>query len=79
MTQFVGIHYRPSDKRAYTFANDGEPVAPGDFVKAPLRNGELTTVQVVSVTDEAPPFECKAIAGKAERPESWPAEPNTPA
>lgn len=73
MTQFVAIRYRPNEQRTYTFANEGEAVQPGDFVRAPLRNGSLTTVEVVSVTDEAPPFECKLIAEKAERPESWPA------
>jgi hypothetical protein len=71
MTQFVAIRYAPTDKRTYTYANDGEPVAPGDFVSVPLRNNEPKAVEVVNVTDVEPPFACKGIFGKAEPPVGW--------
>ena len=72
-TQYVAIRYAPGDRRSYTFANDGEPVKAGDFVEAPLRNGDPKVVEVVSVEETPPPFDCKRIIGKAERPASWPA------
>jgi hypothetical protein len=78
MTQFVAIRFRPGEKRSYTYANDGEPCAAGDFVQVPLRNGTPTTVEVMSVTDEAPPFECKPMLRQAERPDSWPISDTLP-
>lgn len=65
MTQFIKCRFRPLDTRTYTYANDGDPVAPGDFVKvADARSDGWKRVEVVSVTDKAPPFACKPILGK---------------
>lgn len=63
-TQFVKCVFKPGDSRAYTYANEGEPVSPGDWVKVPdNRSDGWKRVQVVEVTDEVPPFACKAILG----------------
>jgi hypothetical protein len=78
MTQFVAIRYAPGDRRSYTFRNDGELVAAGTFVEVTLRNGDPKVVEVVSVTDEAPPFECKPMLRQAERPDSWPISDTLP-
>ena len=73
MTQFVAIRYAHTDKRSYTFVHEGEPVAPGEFVEVSLRNGEPKVVEVVEVTDKAPPFTCKPVLSVGcERPASWP-------
>lgn len=63
-TQFVACKFRISDTRTFTYANDGTPVKDGDVVRVPDRSGDgWKKVYVVSVTDEAPPFECKPILG----------------
>lgn len=65
-TQFVKCVFRPGDSRTYTYANDGEPVASGDWVKVPDNRGNdgaWKRVQVVEVTDVVPPFACKPILG----------------
>lgn len=63
--QFVKCQFNPWDQRSYTYINDGDPVALGDKVRVETKRGE-TVVEVVGVTDEAPPFECKPILGKHE-------------
>lgn len=64
MPQFVACKFRPSDSRTYTYQNDGEPVASGDWVKVADRSGEgWKRVQVVSISDEEPAFACKPILG----------------
>lgn len=66
--QFIKCRFRSSDTRAYTYSNPGEPVAVGDFVKAPDKSGdgwkrvEVTEIDVPKPTQ----FECKAILGKIE-------------
>jgi hypothetical protein len=67
MAQFIKCKFRSNDTRAYTYRNDGEPVAVGDFVKAPdnrdpdsWKRGEVTEIDVEQPTA----FECKAILGK---------------
>ena len=63
MPQFVACEFRPGS-RAYTYRNDGDPVAPGDWVKVADKSGAgWKRVQVVGVTDDEPAFECKAILG----------------
>jgi hypothetical protein len=65
MTVYVACKFRPEDSRAYTYEWDGEPLAIGDTVKvADARSDGWKRVQVVSITDEAPPFACKPILGK---------------
>lgn len=66
MTQFVKCRFNAWDQRTYTYANDGEPVEPGDFVKvADARNPDSwKRVEVMEVTDQAPPFACKPVLGK---------------
>nr|WP_047169712.1 hypothetical protein [Sphingomonas sp. Y57] len=75
MTVYVACKFRPTDTRTYTYSYDGdETFAPGDIVKVP-DNRDPTAwkrVEVVSVSDQAPPFACKPILGRVE-PE--PAEP----
>lgn len=67
MMQYAACKFRPEDTRTYTYAWDGEPLAPGDQVKvADNRSDGWKRVTVVSVADEAPPFECKPILGKDE-------------
>lgn len=62
--QFVKCVFRAGDSRSYTYANEGEPVASGDWVKvADNRSDGWKKVLVVDVTDEAPPYACKPILG----------------
>lgn len=63
--QYVACKFRPTDTRSYTYENDGEPVAVGDFVKVPdNRSDGWKRVEVVEISDTAPPFACKPILGK---------------
>ena len=71
MTQFVNCGFTPGTRRLYAYRNDGEPLQPGDFVKVEGKGADKT-IEVVEILDEAPPFECKAVLGKAERPDGWP-------
>lgn len=65
--QFVACRFRPEDSRTYTYVNEGAPVAVGDIVKVPdNRSDGWKRVEVVSITDKAPNFACKAILGKVE-------------
>lgn len=65
--QFVACKFRIADTRTFTYHNDGEPVAEGDHVLVPDRNGDgRKKVFVVSVSDEAPPFPTKPVLGKYE-------------
>ncbi len=67
-TQFCKCTFRDGDVRSYTYANDGEPVAPGDLVSvADSRDPDSwKRVRVVEVSDEAPPFACKPVLGRVE-------------
>lgn len=63
--QFVACKFKSSDSRSYTYEWSGEPLAPGDFVKvADARSDGWKRVEVVSISDQAPPFACKPILGK---------------
>lgn len=66
--QYVKCRFRSSDTRLYTYANDGAPVASGDFVKVPDNRDPSAwkRVEVVEVTADAPSFQCKPILGKIE-------------
>lgn len=80
MTQFVACKFRPEDSRSYTYHWDGEPLAPGDVVKVDDARGDgWKRVEVVSISDKAPPFACKPILGKID-PESdgEPVDPDAP-
>lgn len=62
--QFVKCVFRPGDSRSYTYLNEGDPVASGDWVKVPDKSGEgWKKVQVVEVSTFEPPFACKPILG----------------
>lgn len=76
MTIYVACKFRPEDKRTYTYTYDGaEPLAPGDQVKVPdNRPDGWKRVTVDAISDQAPPFACKAILGKVE-PEDEAAAP----
>lgn len=65
--KFVACKFRPEDTRSYTYTWDGEPLAPGDMVKVEDRSGDgWKRVHVVSISDEAPSFQCKPILGRYE-------------
>lgn len=65
--QFVACKFRSTDTRTYTYHNDGDPVAVGDQVKvADAKSDGWKRVEVVSITDEKPPFPTKPILGKVE-------------
>lgn len=40
MRQFVVIKFRPTDDRAYTYHNDGEPLAAGQTARIESKSGE---------------------------------------
>ena len=62
--QYVTIKFRPLDAKTYTYHFDGPPVAPGDRVKVPSRDGDgWQGVHVVAVSDEKPPHPTKPILG----------------
>lgn len=70
--QFVACKFRSEDKRSYTYHNDGEPLAVGDFAKVMDRSGDgWKRVEVVSIADQAPPFPTKPILEKLD-PEPHP-------
>lgn len=67
MPQYVKCRFRPEDSRIYTYVNPLEPVSVGDFVKVPdARSFDdgWKRVEVMEITDEEPPFTCKAILGR---------------
>lgn len=66
--QYIGIKFRPQDRRVYTYHNDGEPCEVGEIVKIATREG-WQRVEVVAVNLEKPPFDTKPIAGKLPPPE----------
>ncbi len=75
MPQYVACRFRPTDTRTYTYVHDGEPLKPGDMVKvADARSDGWKRVEVVSISDEAPPFACKPVLGLAEPEEPAAAE-----
>lgn len=66
--QYVACKFYPSDRRTYTYHNDGAPVAAGDEVKVgDARSDGWKKVTVVSVSDLQPPFPTKPILGKVEK------------
>jgi hypothetical protein len=72
MTQFIAARFKPDSTRDYTYRNDGDPVAVGDFVKVEAARGEgITVIEVTAIVDKEPPFVCKPIIEKTERPDSW--------
>lgn len=64
--QFVTCVFRPGDRRAYTYHNDGQPVDIGDkvLVEGPRNEGKVA-VTVSGLVDQPPPFATKGILGKA--------------
>lgn len=66
MRQFAACRFRSTDTRTFTYHNDAEPLAPGDFVEVDAR-GSVKTVEVVSITDLAPEFETKPVIRKVEQ------------
>jgi hypothetical protein len=78
VTQFIEARFTHDAQRTYAYRNDGEPLEPGDFVKVEAKGGGWKTVEVARIRDDAPPFECKPVLEKAERPDSWPAPETAP-
>lgn len=72
MPQYLTAKFRPTDKRSYTYHNDGAPVAVGDEIKLPSTRHEDgwvrgTVFGIISEAEaKAQPFETKAILGKIE-------------
>lgn len=64
--QFVAVKFKPEDKRAFTYHNDGPPVAVGDMIAVPGRSGGQIEREVLSIVDEKPLFDTKAIIGRVE-------------
>jgi hypothetical protein len=65
MPVFVACKFRSTDTRTYTYEWSGEPLAPGDFVKvADAKSDGWKRVEVIAISDTAPPFACKRILGK---------------
>lgn len=62
--QYIACQFGQSD-RAYTYHNDGEPLAIGDRVVVQNRSGE-STLTVVVIHEDAPPFDTKPVLRKAE-------------
>ncbi len=66
MIQFVECRFNANATRGYTYHNDGEPVAVGDFVEVDSARGEgKQRIEVVALLDQRPPFATKPILGKA--------------
>lgn len=62
--QYLIAKFHSSDRRGYTYHNDGPPVAAGDQVKVPDRSGDgWTRVTVHEIEVPKPTFETKAILG----------------
>lgn len=61
--QYIACRF-PNQTRVYTYHNDGDPVAVGDKVIVESRTGRAF-VEVVSLSDDKPPFETKEILGLA--------------
>ena len=62
--QYVAVRFGPLDQRSYTYHHDGEPLAVGDMCLVETKRG-TAKVEVVHLPDEPPPFETKAIIGRA--------------
>lgn len=60
MTQYVAVKFKPWEHRTYTYSNDGPPVNVGDRVKVQTKDGPKE-VEVDSVSEVKPAFECKPI------------------
>jgi hypothetical protein len=68
MTQFVAVKFRVGDSRPTPMRGMAEPLHDGDTVRVEDRSGDgWKKVFVVSTTDEAPPFQCKADPWSARR------------
>jgi hypothetical protein len=65
MPQYVSCKF-PNSRRAYSYVNEGEPLAIDDQVEVPTRSGATVVVTVESILDEAPPFELVPIIRKVE-------------
>lgn len=63
--QYISARFSPEDFRAYTYHNDGEPVAIGDMVCVQTGRGERN-VEVVGIVLQ-PAFPTKPILGRAEQ------------
>lgn len=68
--QYLVCRFSPNDKRTYTYHNDMEPVAAGDRVEVNTARG-LSVVRVEAITNQAPNFPTKHIAGPY-RPDDQP-------
>lgn len=65
--QYVAVKFNASDRRTYTYHNDGQPVAPGDMVTVTTGRGEAMVV-VDSVSADKPPFATKPLTTTGGQP-----------
>jgi hypothetical protein len=65
MTQYVAVEFAPGG-RAYTYRNDGAPLAVGDRVRVATKNEGEKTVTVTAINVVEPKFETKPVLGKVE-------------
>ncbi len=65
--QYPRCTFKPGG-RAYTYHWDGEPVKVGDKIEAEAHDGKAT-LDVVGVSEDAPPFATKPILGPEPEPE----------
>lgn len=61
--QYLTAKFSPDDERAYTYHNDGEPLAPGERVRVPTKGEGSRTVTVHAIDIETPTFETKGVIG----------------
>jgi hypothetical protein len=71
--QYVAVRFQPGQSRTYTYHNEGEPVAPGDWVKVETKDG-WKQVEVVEIVDEKPPFATKPVIERVAPPKPVDAE-----
>lgn len=76
-TQYCEVKFRPEDRRAYTYHNDGDPYAVGDRVEVDAR-GSVKVVEIVAISKRAPPYATKPILRPAPKPKAEEAVPDDP-
>lgn len=58
--KYVGVKFSATDRRTYTYHDDTADAQIGDKVEVDTMRGR-STVEVVTVTEERPPFATKPI------------------
>lgn len=66
--QYLAIKFKATDRRTYTYHNDGDRCEVGEIIKLRAADG-WQRVEVVAVDLEKPSFPTKPIGGKLPPPE----------